>query len=276
MNSRVTWFTPDIVPIGAWVNRTYQEIQERSPQLLPTLLTPLQEQNLWDVCIGDHQRRHATPSLLNIAGAASQAQRANEILGDWGHGPPDCATRESWAGQDAMAFRRWQRSVFRHCKDKNWVLASAVMSLLVEHLAGRAWRAPRQVIFAGFHSFSSAQTRLMAALNESGVAVSVQPLVLEPKTAHRFCFQHAKEEFEAVARWARSLVEQGSCSIGVVVPDLSASWAIVERSFHAVFDASSAYEVSLPPALRDIPVIRDALVLLRANRDPIPIPEFEQ
>lgn len=273
---RLSWRTPDVVPIGAWVRRVYQEVQERFLRPLPSLLTPLQERYLWETCIDDDLRRRGMPSLLNVAGAALQAQRANAILDDWGDGAPDQDARGLWVGEDAIAFRQWRKSVHRHCQQKNWILPSGVSALLVDKVGLSPQRVPQRAIFAGFHTLTRMQTRLVTALTKAGTEVSVETLGLPATTGRRHHFQQLEEELEAVARWARALLEQGTHSMGVVVPDLMATRSIVERSFEAVFESDDAYEISLTPALREVPVIRDALLLLRAARNNLSISEIEQ
>lgn len=46
---RITWGTPDILPIAAFIERAYKEVAYSEQAIkLPILLTPAQEQAMWE------------------------------------------------------------------------------------------------------------------------------------------------------------------------------------------------------------------------------------
>ena len=273
---RAGWRTPDIVPFSAWVRRSWQEHQERSFQPLPNLLTPLQERCLWEVSILDDLSRRGVSSLLNVPGAARQAGRANAILDDWCNGAPDNAAAGLWVGEDAMAFREWRKRIHRRCHDERWVVSSAVTSLLSEHFSQNTERLPSRLVFAGFHVMTHAQRRLLNVLSAAGVEITTENPGLGDVVGQKVSFAQSGDELEAVARWAGALLERGAGSVGVVVPELVEKRTLVEHRFEDVLGSGQEYEISATPALSRVPVVRDALLVLRAIRDTLSITELEQ
>ena len=269
---RASWRTPDILPYSGWLSRSWQSHQERSSRPLPSALTPWQERVLWEQCIVEDLTRRGGPALLNVPGAALHAQHANAILDDWCEGAPDENTRGLWVGEDSMAFREWRKAVQRRCREQHWVLASGVSARLLQQVG----RITRRIIFAGFYTLSTAQRRVQAALRDAGVEVVVVGLSSAAPVARKVSFGEPADELEAAIRWARALLERGTRSIGVIVPDLSQRRMSVERCFDAILDSSRDYELSVAPSLATVPMVRDALLMLRLVRASVPMTEVEQ
>jgi len=84
----VSWEAPDILPFGAFVERLwedalYSDTGQMSGGSLPLLLTPAQEQAIWEEIL-------ASAELLSVAQAARQCREAWRLLHGWrippGHG----------------------------------------------------------------------------------------------------------------------------------------------------------------------------------------------
>ena len=78
---RITWGTPDILPIAAFIERAYEEVAYSEQAIkLPILLTPAQEQALWEDII-----RHSdqAPVLLAVPEAAQLAREAWQLAHEW-------------------------------------------------------------------------------------------------------------------------------------------------------------------------------------------------
>ena len=175
-------------------------------------------------------------------------------------------------GEDSMAFREWRKAVQRRCREQHWVLASGVSARLLQQVG----RITRRIIFAGFYTLSTAQRRVQAALRDAGVEVVVVGLSSAAPVARKVSFGEPADELEAAIRWARALLERGTRSIGVIVPDLSQRRMSVERCFDAILDSSRDYELSVAPSLASVPMVRDALLMLRLVRASVPMTEVEQ
>ena len=94
------WEAADILPFDAWVERLwedalYSDTGQMSGGSLPLLLTPAQEQAIWEEIL-------ASAELLSVAQAARQCREAWRLLHGWRIPPGQ-------GGEDAAAFREWAR-----------------------------------------------------------------------------------------------------------------------------------------------------------------------
>src|SRR6202008_3444823 len=89
------WEAPDILPFGAFVERLWEDaLYSDLGDKLPLLLTPAQEQHLWEQIVGDS-------NFLLKEGAARQAREAWRLLHQWridaGRGTEDAQAFAAWA-----------------------------------------------------------------------------------------------------------------------------------------------------------------------------------
>src|SRR4029078_1079075 len=94
------WEAPDILPFGAFVERLWEDslyspMGERRGSELPLLLTPAQEQHLWERILADS-------GLLILPQAATQCRDAWRLIHPWRI--PD---RRAEGNEDAAAFAQW-------------------------------------------------------------------------------------------------------------------------------------------------------------------------
>ncbi|MGQ0544465.1 MAG: PD-(D/E)XK nuclease family protein, partial [Betaproteobacteria bacterium] len=257
-----SWEAPDILPFGAfvarlWEDALYSPIGEMSGSQLPMLLTPAQEQRLWEEIL-------AGSELLAIPQAAAQCREAWGLLHAWriGAGP---------GNEDAAAFGRWSREYQRRTRDE--VDAARLPDLMLGCL--KDLKLPKMVVAYGFDILPP-QTR------EFLEKLSYQECGAEPVEASslRASFASAKLELEAAASWARERLEQGRARIGVVVPDLGRRRKEASRIFSRVMRpgfnlpgapaAPMPFNLSLGEPLTNYPLVEAALDLLELSARPVP------
>src|SRR5215212_2131564 len=89
-----SWEAADILPFGAFVERLWEDaLYSDLGEKLPLLLTPAQEQHLWEQILKD-------ASFLLKEGAAQQCREAWRLLHQW-------RIRPGTGTEDALAFSRW-------------------------------------------------------------------------------------------------------------------------------------------------------------------------
>src|SRR5258708_13928047 len=89
-----SWEAADILPFGAFVERLWEDaLYSDLGESLPLLLTPAQEQHLWE-------RILEKSGLLIVPQAAAQCREAWRLIHQWriGTGP---------GNEDALAFGQW-------------------------------------------------------------------------------------------------------------------------------------------------------------------------
>src|ERR1019366_2684689 len=113
------WETPDILPRGAWLARAWQECAHRDPFNTPVLLSPLQEEALWEQTIAASD---ATPGdtrvLLDLPETVSAAAQAWSLVHAW---EVRCDAAEAQGLPDPEAFLGWMNAVERKLRDKDWM-----------------------------------------------------------------------------------------------------------------------------------------------------------
>jgi ATP-dependent helicase/nuclease subunit B len=256
-----SWEAADIVTFGAFVERLWQDaLYSAVGGRLPLLLTPAQEQHLW-------QRILADSNLLIVPQAAAQCREAWRSLHAWRipSGP---------GNEDALAFAQWSAAYRKATVDDTD--SARLPDLMAGYL--EAVDKPALIVAYGFDVMPP-QTREFLAHFEW---VECAPPPVEGR-AVRASFPSAKHELEAAAKWARARLEAGAERIGVVVPDLGPRRAEVVRVFSRAMDpvynlpahlskaakAPLPFNVSLGQPLAAYPLVDAALTLLELAFTPI-------
>src|SRR3954447_13045818 len=245
------WEPADIVPFGTLVERLYEDAlySDITPQL-PLLITPSQEQSLWEQIVGQS-------ALLSIAQAAAQCRDAWRLRHAW-----RIATQAG--NEDAAAFNFWCASYDDKTRGQT---DSARLPDLMMGLLDRLNK-PKLVVAYGFDILPP---QTIAFLNKFTWAVcKAEPL---QGSVVRTSFASAKLELESAAAWARARLEQGSRRIGVVVPELQQRREEVVRMFSRVMQpgynlpglekATLPCNVSIGQPLAQYALIGAALDLIR-------------
>src|SRR5687767_7193800 len=94
------WEAPDILPVGAFVERLWEDaLYSELGETLPLLLTPAQEQHLWEEIL-------AKSGLLIVPQAAAQCREAWRLAHQW-------RIRVGSGNEDHAAFAAWSREYER-------------------------------------------------------------------------------------------------------------------------------------------------------------------
>lgn len=259
------WEAADVLPFGAFVERLWEDaLYSALGGALPVLLTPAQEQHVWEAILADS-------GLLVVPQAAAQCRDAWLLAHAW-------RIRPQGGSDDAAAFaewvRRYQQRTAGHLDAAR--LPDRVAALLPE----KALRKPRLLVAYAFDILPPQTAAFFEAVAALGAEVRrCEPARREARTL-RVAFASGKDELEAAARWARERLEAGSKRIAIVVPDLAGLRKQVVRVFSRVMApafnlpgaprAAMPFNVSLGERLAAAPLIAAALLLLEACVREIP------
>lgn len=123
---RDVWDTADILPISAFIERTYQEaFYSGGVTGLPALITAFQEQVIWEDAI-----RRSGINLLAVAETAKLASDAWKMAHSWQMLPQ---INSFPVNEDGRAFREWSKYYLRSTQLKNQI-DSARLCDEVSHL----------------------------------------------------------------------------------------------------------------------------------------------
>src|SRR5688572_23941922 len=244
------WEAPDILPFGAFVERLWEDaLYSDLGEKLPLLLTPAQEQHLWQEILKDFD-------FLLKDGAAQQCREAWRLVHQWRIGT-------STGNEDALAFSKWS-SEYRK-RTASDIDSARLPDLMAQHL--ERLKKPKLLVAYAFDVIPPQTKDFVEKLQ----FVECHPEPVDGKCA-RTSFPSAKHEIEAAAKWARARLEEGKKRIGVVIPELSQLRSQVVRVFSRVMQPGynlpgaaktpMPFNVSLGKPLSSFPLVHFALDLL--------------
>jgi probable DNA repair protein len=273
------WEAADIIPFNAWIERQWEAVtySDRATAT-PQLLTPPQEQALWEEIIAASAWGG---ELLSPARTAAQCQDAWKLAHAW---RIDGALELFPGNDDARAFAGWARAYLR--RTDHDIDSARLPDAVAARLADDALPKPRTLIIHGF-AIVPAQTRdFLRACAGQGVEVAVCRNERGAGAVRRVPCASSTDELETAARWARARLETAHARlvagdsgapfvyprIGVVVPDLQQRRREVNRVFSRVMApdgvlpgaeaANLPFNLSLGLPLADYPLVHAALGVL--------------
>ena len=270
------WEAADILPFGSFVERLWESaVYSGIGADTPLLLSPAQEQVLWEEIIG------ASPwgaQLLTPARAAVQCRDAWRLAHAWRM----AGALEKFPGNDdARAFAEWARAYVRSAGRD--VDAARLPDVVARILKSHALRKPRLLVAYAFDILPPQTGDFFRALSVTGVEVVQSGPQRRDAVAVRATFASPRDELEAAARWARARLEgahRGNAPgefgshprIAIVVPDLERRRQEVVRIFSRVMEPGwnlpgvalrpVPFNISIGVPLAAYPLVHAALGLL--------------
>lgn len=234
------------------------------------LLNSLQEQSLWMRILD----ASGDLGLQSSRSVARQCSRALRLLGAYDLEDSFARTPANTLS-DAAAFHGWYRDFLSACQSEQ-LLPTSHLDVELSSLFRRNVLTPeKEYILYGFDALLPSQQALLNALEHAGAAIEHLPAHMPQQTAPtliRCNDLHA--EIEACCQWARAtLTTTPAARIAIVVPDLQECRPVLERALRATVapwledvtqpHSNSPYEFSTGRPLPQLPMVADALLLLR-------------
>lgn len=247
-----SWEAPDILPLQAFLARAWDDaLHAEGGDALAELLTPAEEQHLWEEAIRDSRRE-----LLAVAQTAAQCRDAWALSQAWRIAP-------GGGSEDAEAFAEWSRAYLKRAGD------DVDAARLADRAAPLVDPARTAMLVAYAFDILTPQAReFFAACEGRGIRVCACAPPRAEAAPVRAPFPSSREELEAAATWARARVEAGAQRVGIVVPELQQRRREVARVLTRVMGSPRAFDISLGVPLADYPLVDAALAILEfAHRD---------
>ncbi len=271
--------TPDVLPLEAWVSRTWTEcllagVADRA-LLRPNVVTALWEQVIANSASGRE--------LMSHHAAARLAAEAWRLV----HEYRLVRSRSLYsAAAETKAFYDWAETFEARCAQEGWVDQSAALTTLVS-LSAKLPNRPKKLAVFGFDEFTPLQQELWSALRSVGTEIVL--LIPEPNApgdhAHALSLPDVAEEIRTAALWARrKLQDNPRASIGILVPGLrnlrDKVETILDECLHPEncllenVRSERGFEISLGMPLAEYPIALTALRVLRLGTSSLPAEEF--
>ena len=151
------WEAPDILPFDAFVQRAYEDALYSDLAVeLPTLLTPAQEQVLWQEAVSNS-------NLLSLSDTAEQCRKAWKLLHEWrigkGHG-----------NEDTQAFNAWSLSYQE--KTSSEIDGARLPDLVSALLKHKNLKKPKVVVAYAFDILPPQTREFFEACEKNSIEVS--------------------------------------------------------------------------------------------------------
>ena len=279
---RIAWSTPDILPITAFIERSYEEmLYSEQADKLPNVLSTTQEKTLWEDVISDSDQM---PILFSVPvpEAAKLAREAWQIIHEW---QLTSKLRNFPLNDDCRVFRDWSKSYKRLTRRENQIDKARICDLIIELWKHTRIKKPDRLICHGFDIFTPQQKAFLNRLSEDGCEImmtrSQSQLRLRIGNVQQISCADNRDEIHRAAVWARARIEADSTvRIGVVVLEFAKYRSEIIRIFSSVMEPNVQqalpgsmrrifpFNVSLGMALVSYPLVSTAfLVLGLAGKD---------
>ena len=275
------WPTPVVLPWNAWLKQQWQQLGFSHQGDVPTLLSDIQAQALWEQVIRDSPQGAA---LLNISATAKSARQAWRLLKQWRQPLDDIAQEQH---PDILTFCQWAQAFQKQCRDRHYLDEDSLPDWVIVQLAQQQITLDKAMYWLGFDELTPQQQSLMQAQRDAGAQAERMALPLHQAQPRLLPCADSRAEIEAAAQWLRRLLEEGASGpIGIVVPDLAGMRRDIERIFDEVLTPASItdlsgptqrpFNLSLGTALADLPMIHSALNLLSLLQGDWPLERWSQ
>jgi probable DNA repair protein len=278
----IAWSTPDILPITAFIERSYEEmLYSEQADKLPNVLSTTQEKTLWEDVISDSDQM---PILFSVPvyEAAKLAREAWQIIHEW---QLTSKLRDFPLNDDCKVFRDWSKNYKSLTRRENQIDKARVCDLIVKLWKHTRIKKPDRLICHGFDILTPQQRAFLNRLSEDGCEVmmtrSQSQLRVRIGNVQRISCADNRDEIHRAAVWARARIEADSkVHIGVVVQELTKYRSEIIRIFSSVMEPDVLqalpgstrrilpFNVSLGMPLVSYPLVSTAfLVLGLAGKD---------
>lgn len=251
----------------------------------PLLLSRLQEHWLWRRVL---KSQPEAQSILSIDPLAALAQQAYGLLSHYEVALPHSRSWSPQSGEspnDAEAFRRWTAAFDAECTRRRVVSPGKVESVLTDAIQSGLLNPPAHLRLIGFDRVTPAQSTLLSALRGAGSHIETLEHHADSISRRIVIAPSRREEISACAAWLRkTLLDNQSQRIAVIVPDVASVRGEIDRTFRRILSPASMdvtappvalpFEFSLGVPLATVPVAHAALVLLRWLNEPLTAEEI--
>ncbi len=257
-----SWPTPDILPLNAWIARSFT--QNLSNCLL---LSEQQEAFLWQKIITEAllEPGVAEQIIVNHTALAHTAQEAWSLLKQWQIPLSKLAQSHQ---EDGRLFYHWTVRFQEICSQQHWLASVDCADAVIRKLMTQPSSLPPHIIFAGFEEITPQLQQLIAVIKKHS-QIHYYQASLQQANVQQMALSDEEAELYHMARWARAeFVKNPAADIACVVPQLDTIRHKVKRIFQEVFNGDDIPVISGPlfnisggKALAHYPLVTTALLI---------------
>ncbi|MDO8694555.1 MAG: PD-(D/E)XK nuclease family protein [Sheuella sp.] len=260
---------PLVAPWSGWLSHVLAQLSFEELIAAPAyVLDSFSAQMLWAQVIEDLETERP---LLDMNQAAAAAMQADSLIDEWG-----IAVSEASQTEEYLSFERWRDAYRARLHALDAIDPNLLVERVILHLemyadnpdhAGTSM--PEHVVLAGFSEISPRMTRVLNALAEVGVSISIlDPGDVQQSQLKRVLAAHAQAEWRSAAYWARQqLIENPHGRYAIVAAQLDREAPFARRVLDHVLGEGSetpqAFNVAVARPLSEWRAGRAMLAWLR-------------
>jgi ATP-dependent helicase/nuclease subunit B len=267
------WTTLDILPFPSWVQRLWQQYVDSEMEHAALVLTPSQEQLIWEDII---RQSAVGEDLLQLSNTAELAKSAWGILRQWRVELTNPALQTT---EDGVIFVEWAQRFQTLCAENNWLDTNSVTALVTEKISSSAIQNPVHLILSGFTEISPLNQKLLDTCKAAGTDITVYQAQEKNNSVQRISLKDEEAEIRTMGQWAKALWEKNPAArIGCIFQRLEDLRPKVIKIFSEIFAEPGTYclnytrypfNISAGRNLSLYPVIQTALSLLSFPRSTV-------
>jgi probable DNA repair protein len=260
---------PLVAPWSAWLSHVLAQLGFEEHIPAPAyVLDSFSAQTLWTKVIQDLE---AERPLLDMNQAAAAAMQADTLMSEW-----SIAVTEGSQTEEFLSFERWRDAYRTRLHAMDALDPSQLIEHIILHLeklssdvVSRKVSMPSQIVLAGFSEISPRMARVLSALSELNVTISVLSQGDDqPGEVKRVLAAHAQAEWHAAATWARQqLLQNPAKRYAIVAAQLDREVPYARRVLDHILredtDEPLAFNVAVARPLSDWRAGRAMLTWLR-------------
>lgn len=274
----LAWKMPAIFAIENWISEYWQQLvtgaMEGSDR---TELTGAQELLLWEQIIEQDEDK---PPLLNAAGLAQSAMRANQSLSMWAIEQDEL---RSYDEPGVQLLLRWQEKFFQRCDNLKLISRPKLIAKVAGAFQSEKLASLEKIVLVDFQTLAPLHHLLVESATNNLIEFRW------PKNNHhksqQATFGDSSQELQQAAHWAEQrLKAEPNARIGIIIPDLPNRRQQVERVFREQFEPlyklpqteryAPPFNISTATPLASTPMIASALQLLKLNQPKQALADF--
>ncbi|WP_144391446.1 PD-(D/E)XK nuclease family protein [Pleionea sediminis] len=262
------WSSPDILPVGAFLNRVFDELSMSIET--PVLFNSQQGFILWQQIV---QQSDIATHLISVNSTARKAYEAYQTLLRWNVSLDDINVET----EDHSAFISWARTYETMLNSDSAIDIAGLCQWLdfnletvsIEEL--QSIKLP--IVFTGFHQMDPALNRLIERLKNKGCVIDELEITETPNASVAFQTNDFESEMVLAADWCKEQLKTTSRKrLAVIIPELDKRRYQVEdifrRQLHPdqlsqIDDCNLSYNISVGVPALHYPLMRTALNLIK-------------
>lgn len=235
----------------------------------PALLSPFNEQMLWQSVIAQSLQKNVLGDLFDINGLSEAAMEANRYVIAW-----KLPLLHDKMTEETRQFVQWQRAFQARCKTLQVLEAARYLDWQLDCLKRGFGQLPQRIAFAGYDQIAPQEQRLRDLLAARGVEVQTYTTTHpDGARAQHTCLPDQDAECRAAVAWAAQMrATNKDARLAIITPRLDAVRNRLADLLDDVFHSQTAqpcadtaardYNFSLGTPLAQQPAIQAALNLL--------------